>query len=89
LERRKSTYVPDPFKDLPHPANQELFAAMKLFYSPEQQFGCYNAHPDLEVRLDELAPPLKIIRTDVYGFPVMANAEGTRFCLGEKAAGQS
>ncbi|HZI55804.1 MAG TPA: hypothetical protein VFF39_03460 [Verrucomicrobiae bacterium] len=72
-------YIPDPFKYLPHKGNQELFAAMRPFYSPEQQFGSYNAHPDMEVRLDELAPPKEIIRTGVYGFPVMANAEGLVF----------
>jgi hypothetical protein len=71
--------IPDPFSELPHPGNQELFTAFKPFYSPELQLGSYNAHPDVAVRLYELAPTGKIIRANAYGFPVMANPQGLVF----------
>lgn len=71
--------IPDPFSELPHPGNQELFTAFKPFYSPELQLGSYNAHPDVAVRLYELAPMGKIIRANAYGFPVLANPQGLVF----------
>jgi hypothetical protein len=74
-----SPLIPDPSSELPHPGNQELFTAFKPFYSPQLQFGSYNAHPDVAERLYELAPAGKIIRATVYGFPVMANPQGLVF----------
>jgi hypothetical protein len=71
--------IADPFSELPHPGNRELFTAFKPFYSPQLQFGSYNAHPDLAERLYELAPAGKIIRANAYGFPVMANPQGLVF----------
>ena len=71
--------IPDPFSELPHPGNQELFTAFKPFYSPELQLGSYNAHPEVAVRLYELAPADKIIRANAYGFPVVANPQGLVF----------
>lgn len=70
---------PDPFSELPHPGNRELFTAFRPFYSPELQVGSYNAHPDVAELLYELAPAEKIIRANAYGFPVMANPHGLVF----------
>ncbi len=69
----------DPFQELPHPGNQELFTALK----PAQghHFGSYSAHPDLADHLFSLAPSQKTMKAYVYGYPVMANAEGLVFSL--------
>src|ERR1051325_5064751 len=67
----------DPFQELPHPGNQELFTLLK----PAQghHFGFYSAHPDLADYLFTLAPSRETIKTYVYGYPVMANAKGLVF----------
>jgi hypothetical protein len=69
----------DPFSELPHTGNRELFTAFKPFYEPKLQFISYNAHPDTAERLFELAPREKVIRAYAYAFPVMANPHGLVF----------
>jgi hypothetical protein len=70
---------PDPFQELPHAENNELFRAFAPFYSAKLQAGSYNAHPDLAERLYELEPSGEVIRANAYGFPVMANSQGMVF----------
>jgi hypothetical protein len=78
--------VPDLLAELPHPGNRGLFASFKPFYEPEIEFGSYNVHPDLGERLYELEPREKVIRANVYGFPVVANPHGLVFAWAKGSA---
>ena len=78
--------APDPLAELPHPGNRELFASFKPFYEPEIEVGSYNVHPDLGERLYELEPREKVIRANVYGFPVIANPHGLVFAWAKSSA---
>jgi hypothetical protein len=76
--------LPNPFKELPHPENHELFRAFAPFYSAKLQFGSYNVHPDLAERLYELEPSGEVIRANAYGFPVIANSQSMVFAWAKR-----